>query len=383
MKITGIKGYPLDFPQRPSWGYAKGWVDSAPALVIEIQTDEGISGLGEGYGPPLPILEMIRSLCEPVVVGADPFRTEDLWARMHHNARDFGSTSGAIAAISAIDIACWDIKGKALGVPVCLLLGGAVRTELPCYASAVRYQRDPENPTVLACPTDLALEFVGKGFAAIKMTIGLLEPDKDLERVRCVREALPPEIDLMIDANQAYTVRQATIVGRALQDLGVDWFEDPLPPDDLFGYETLRSRLTISLAGGESLSTRAGFREVLTRHLLDIILPETGLAGGLTECKKIVDMAHAFGVACSPHGYASVVGTAAAAHLAAVLPFQASPMQQALLPFEYSPSPFGRLDDLLVEPFELQQGVLQVPLHRPGLGVELNPEALKAHLLVF
>lgn len=381
MKITHIEGYPLDFPQQPAWGYAKGWVESAPALLVEVHTDEGISGLGEGYGPPLPILEMVRSLCAPVVVGADPFRTEDCWSRLYHDARDFSYSGTALAAISAVDIACWDIKGKALGVPVCTLLGGAVRTELPCYASGVRYLRHPDDPNRLADPAELALDFVSRGFQAVKMTVGMIDPAEDLKRVRRVREALPEGVDLMVDANQAYTARQATGVGLALQDLNVTWFEDPLPPDDLPGWEALRSRVSLALAGGETFSTRSGYREALVRHLLDIVLPETGLAGGLTECKKIVDMAYAFGVECTPHGYASAVGTAAAMHLAAALPFQPSAAHPSLLPFEYAPGSFNRVGDLPVRPFGFENGVLQVPVDRPGLGIELDRDAVLRRLI--
>ena len=381
MKITGIDTYALEFPQRPSWAYAKGWVDSAPALLIEVHTDEGISGLGEGYGPPAPIAAMIKSLCEPIAIGTDPFRVEDLWTRLYHNGADFGASSGAMAAISAIDIACWDIKGKALGVPVCTLLGGPVRTELPCYASAVRYQKHQDKSGELADPEDLALSFATKGFKAIKMAVGLLDISDDLKRVRRVREALPLDVDLIIDANQSYTARQATRVGLELEQLDVTWFEDPLHPHDLSGYEVLRARLTIPIAGGESLTTRTEFREVLTRRLLDILQPETGLAGGLTECKKIIDMAYSFGIECTPHGFASVVGTAAALHLAGAMPYQPSPTRPRLLPFEYAPKPFNRLSDLLTQPFDLNEGVLQVTVDRPGLGVDLDREALNRSLM--
>ena len=387
MKITRVDAYALDFPQEPAWAYAKGWVSSAPALLVEVHTDEGITGWGEGYGPPQPIAAMLRSLCEPVVIGADPFRTEDLWQRLVHDARDFAASSTAMAAISAIDIACWDIKGKALGVPVCALLGGAVRSALPCYGSAVRYLRKPgaaANSSAaqdLADPVDLALQFAGLGFGAIKMTVGLLPVAADLERARRVREALPATVGLMVDANHAYNVRQATQVGLALQDLAVLWLEDPLPPEDLPGYEVLRQRLSLPLAGGEALIGRSGYREVLVRHLLDIILPETGLAGGLTECKKIVDMAYAFGIEATPHGYASAVGTAAALHLAASLPYQPSPTQPDLLPFEYAPAPFSRVADLPLLPFDFHDGVIQVPLDRPGLGVEVDREALKRRVM--
>jgi D-galactarolactone cycloisomerase len=380
LKITRIETYPLAFPQRPAWGYAKGWVESAPALLVEVHTDAGLSGWGEGYGPPGPIEAMIRSLCEPAALGADPFRTEALWSRLYHDARDFGAASTALAAISAVDIACWDIKGKALGVPVCALLGGPVREELPCYASTVRYLRDPAGEARLADPAELALDFAGRGHAAIKMAVGLLPPPEDLARVRRVREALPDTVELMVDANHAYTARQAAQVGAALQDLDVAWFEDPLPPDDLPGYESLRRRLSIPLAGGEALGGVAGFREVISRRLFDIILPETGLAGGLTECKKIVDLAYAFGVECTPHGYASAVGTAAALHLAAALPPQPSAARPNWPPFEWAPEPFNRANSLLATPFDLEAGNIRVPLDRPGLGIEIDRGALSAAL---
>jgi D-galactarolactone cycloisomerase len=377
MKITSIDTFPLSFPQDPEWGYSKGWVTNAPALLIEVHTDEGISGWGEGYGPPMPVAEMIRDLCEPVVIGADPTMNEALWSRLIHDARDFSSSGTALAAISAIDIACWDIKGKSLGVPVCRLLGGPVRTELECYASAVRYLRASPGSEDLADPADLATRFVSEGFGAIKVAVGMLDQKEDLDRVQKVVEAIPGGVRVMVDANQAYTCRQAVEMAGALRDLGVTWFEDPLSPDDIPGWRSLRSRVDIPLAGGETLSTRAGYRDFLSDRLLDIILPETGLAGGLTECKKIVDMAYAFGVECTPHGYASAVGTAAAIQLASALPYQPSAVSSMLLPFEFAPEPFGRVADLLVEPFELSGGTLKVPLDRPGLGIEIDRQALK------
>lgn len=380
MKLTRVVTYPLDFVQEPAWAYAKGWVHNAPALLIEAQTDEGINGWGEAYGPAKPIAAMVENFCEYAVIGADPFRTEDLWARLYHDARDFGASSIALAAISALDIACWDIKGKALNVPVCTLLGGHVRTELECYASSVRYLNARDGQT-LQDPVELATEFEAQGFNAIKMNIGWLDPNQDLQRVRRVRRSLAQDTQLMVDANHAYTSRQAVEVARKLQELDVMWFEDPLAPEDFSGLEALRERTTIALAGGETFAGRAGFQQVLTRHLLDIVLPEVGLAGGLTECKKIADMASAFGVQVTPHGYASVAGTAAAIHLAAALPFQPSPVRPNPLPFEYSPAPFHRFGDLLVEPFQVKNGMLHVPIERPGLGIEIDRNALQRRLM--
>ena len=381
MKITQISTYPVDFPQEPSWAYSKGWVTSAPALLIEINTDEGVSGLGEAYGPPRAVEALIQDFCAPSVIGADPFRTEQLWGRLVHGARDFGTTGPAMAAISAIDIACWDIKGRALEVPVCTLLGGAVRSELTCYASGLRYLRDPHNTDALADPAPLAERFVEEGFASIKMSVGLLDPRDDLERVRRVKESLPPGVGLMVDANHAYTARVAKEFGAALEDLGVAWFEDALPPDDLPGYESLREAVSLPLAGGESLLGRAGFRDVLTRRLFDVVIPETGLAGGLTECKKIADLAWTFGVECTPHGYAGVVGTAAAIHLAASLPPQPPSESATPLLFEWAPEPFSRLGGLAVDGFDFDHGKIRVPLDQPGLGVELDRAALKERLM--
>ena len=135
------------------------------------------------------------------------------------------------------------------------------------------------------------------------------------------------------------------------------------------------------MAGGEALSNRTSFREFFTRRLWDIAIVEVGLAGGLTECKKIIDLAETFGVECATHGFSSVAGTAAALHLAAVVPGPPSRGQTDCLPFEFAPPPFDRLADLMVEPFEVQDGTIQVPLARPGLGVELNREAVRRRLL--
>ncbi len=381
MKITRISTYLVGFPQVPIWAYSKGWVTSAPVLLIEVHTDEGVSGLGEAYGPPRAVEALIREFCEPTVLGADPFKTEELWGRLVRDAWDFGAPGPALAAVSAIDIACWDIKGKVLGVPICTLLGGPIHTEFECYASGIRYTRRPDGAEGFADPVPLAERFAEEGFAAMKMSVGLLDIHGDLDRVRRVRESLPSEVGLMVDANHAYTSRVAKEFAAELEDLGVRWLEDALPPDDLPGYESLREGVGIPLAGGEALLGRSGFRDVLTRRLFDVVIPETGLAGGLTECKKIADLAGTFGVECTPHGYASVVGTAAAIHLAASIPVPLPSGGAKPLPFEWAPEPFSRLGGLAIDGFDFHRGKIRVPLDRPGLGVELDRDALQNRLL--
>jgi D-galactarolactone cycloisomerase len=376
MKITSVNGYVLNFPQDPPWGYSKGWVTSAPTLLIELSTNEGISGWGESYGPPRPIFEMIQNLTSLNVIGSDPFQTEKLWAMLRHEIRDHSQGGIAMAAISAIDIACWDIKGKALNAPVCKLLGGPVREELECYASAIRYTKDPDQSDSLADPVTLAKIFVDQGFSAIKLAIGMLSISEDIVRIKRVREFLPPDVDLMIDANHAYNSRVAIELAKQIENLDIFWLEDPLAQDDLPGYQSLRQSTSIPLAGGETLSGRPAFRDVLAENIFDVLIPETGLAGGLTEAKKIFDLSDVFGVGCTPHGFASVVGTAAAIHLAASHAPNPSSTRSETLPFEWTPSPLDRFGDLAITPFECANGKIAVPIERPGLGVEIDRDIL-------
>ena len=381
MKITGVKGYALDFPQNPPWGYSKGWVDSAPLGLIEVQTDQGLIGWGEAYGPPGPVLRMIDDFCDDVVVGFDLYRTEALWATLRHHARDHSQSGVALAAISALDIACWDIKGKALGVPVCTLLGGAVREKLDCYASAIRYTREDNDDTV-ADPLPLVERFFEAGYGAVKMAIGLLDLASDVERVRRVRAHLPDNVGLILDANHAYTVRAAKRLVGLIGDLDILWLEDPLPQEDIPGYQLLRKATAMPLASGETLATRSGFREALLAGVFDVMLPEVGLAGGLTEAAKVWDVAATFGVECTPHGYAGAVGTAAAVHLAASRCAQPWPGAPAPLPFEWTPAPGDRFGDIATDPLRCTNGEVEVPLDRPGLGIDINRDARQKCLRV-
>ena len=377
MKITGIEGYMLDFPQDPPWGYSKGWVTSAPTLLIEVSTDEGITGWGEAYGPPGPIHELIQNLSGPNVTGADPFETEKIWGMLRHEIRDHSQSGIAMAAISAIDIACWDIKGKALNTPVCKLLGGPVHETLHCYASAIRYTKDPDQSDALTDPVVPAKRYLEQGFSAIKLAIGMLDISEDIERIKSVREFLPSDVDLMIDANHAYNSRTAKQLAKQIEDLDIFWLEDPLSQDDIPGYRSLRASTSIPLAGGETLSGRPAFRDILVEDIFDVIIPETGLAGGLTETKKIFDLTDVFGVGCTPHGFASVIGTAAAIHLAASHAPNPFTTGSESLPFEWTPPPLDRFGNLAIDPLRCVDGKVVVPIERPGLGVEIDRDALR------
>ena len=377
MKISNINGYVISFPQNPPWGYSKGWVTSAPTLLIELSTDSGIVGWGEAYGPPKPIYEVIQSFFSESIFGVDPFETEKLWGKLRHEIRDHSQGGVAMAAISAIDIACWDIKGKALNTSVCSMLGGAVRTELTCYASAIRYTKDPDQSDSLVDPVVPARVMLDQGFSAVKLAIGMLSIGDDLARIKRVREFLPSDIGLMIDANHAYTSRAAIELANKLEAIDIFWLEDPLAQDDLPGYHSLRQATSIPLAGGETLSGRPAFRDILLENVFDILIPETGLVGGLTEAKKVFDMSDTFGVECTPHGFASVIGTAAAIQLAASHAANPFSSGSRSLPVEWTPPPLDRFGNLALNPLRCQDGKVAVPLDQPGLGVEIDRDALR------
>ena len=377
MKISNVNGYVINFPQNPPWGYSKGWVTSAPTLLVEILTDEGIIGWGEAYGPPKSIYEVILSLFPEIIADANPFETEKLWSNLRHEIRDHSQGGVAMAAISAVDIACWDIKGKALNTPICKLLGGPVRTELTCYGSAIRYTKDPDDSNKLQDPIQPARVMLDQGFTSIKLAVGLLDIGDDLGRIKRIRDFLPSDIALMIDANHAYTPRTAIELVKRLETMDIFWLEDALSQDDLPGYKSLRRSTSISLASGETLSGRPAFRDILLGNIFDVLIPEIGLVGGLTEAKKIFDMSDTFGVECTPHGFASVIGTAAAIHLAASHAPNPSSPGSVSLPFEWTPSPFDRFGNLAVDPLIFHRGKVEVPIDRPGLGIEIDRNALR------
>ena len=237
---------------------------------------------------------------------------------MYNRMRDYGQKGVAIAAISGVDIALWDIKGKALGLPIHALLGGAFRDRVRAYATGLYFRRVDDQPAALARE---AAAYAAQGFTAVKMKVGLgLAADR--RNIQAVREAIGPDITLMADANHAYDAKEAIRVGRVLEQAGAYWFEEPVSPEDVDGYVEVKAALDLAIAGGEAEFTRWGFRELLRRRAVDIVQPDTCSAGGLTECKRIMALASAFGVQYTPHVWGSAVGLTASLHLAATVPGQ-------------------------------------------------------------
>jgi D-galactarolactone cycloisomerase len=345
-----------------------------------VSTDAGIQGLGEAFyfgGPAGIVAQMMDSAFGPLIVGQDPFDTSVLWDRLYNWTRDQGMKGVTISALSAIDIALWDIKGRALDLPVYKLLGGAYRKMARAYATGLYEPQDV--PSVTAALVEEALGYVRDGFAGIKLKIGY-GLDTDTRYVEAIRQAIGKGVYLMVDANHAYNASEAIRLAQELERFGVYWFEEPVPPEDIEGYLEVKRNTSILIAGGECEYTRYGFRELINRRAVDILQPDLCAAGGFTEMSKIVAMASASNLPVIPHVWGTNVGLAASLQFFAALPhfperrFPAEPF------FEYDRSPHPLRDGVTVERFAMENGCLPIP-NRPGLGVTLDMDFVERHAL--
>jgi len=376
MKITDVITHQLSVPVDEPFTSSRGWVyKTKGALVVEVQTDEGITGWGDCYGPAAVAKAVVDSLLKPSVIGCDPFDVEVIWERLYNKVKDYGLTGMTISGISGVDIALWDIVGKACGKPVHKLLGGCFRARIEAYATGL-YFKDMARVTEEAVAE--ARMYSEQGFRAVKMKIGLGDMKKDLTRIAAVREALGPDRLLMVDANHCYNVPQAITLGREMERLGVYWFEEPISPEDLDGYVEVSRALDMAVAGGENEFTKFSFRAILDKRAMDIIQPDVCAAGGLTECKKIAALAQAAGVQCVPHAWGTAIGLAATLHFIASLP-DCPPCLvpiPPLLEFEQTFNPFR--DDLAASRITHRTGWVDVPTG-PGLGIEIDRDVLKQY----
>jgi L-alanine-DL-glutamate epimerase-like enolase superfamily enzyme len=341
----------------------------AQSCLVKITTEDGTVGWGEGHAPlgPRATAAVVQDVLAPLLLGQDPLAIEMLWERMYGSMRLRGHVAGyQLEAIAGVDIALWDLAGKLTGLPAYRLLGGPFTTELLTYASGVPGRTVEERAAS-------AERFIADGYTAMKASIGRGNLDEDLAAVAALVETVDGRADVLVDAHGAYASHTALYVGRELQRMGVRWLEDPLPPEDVEGYVALAAALEMPVAAGETECTRWQFEERLRQKAVDLILPDICRAGGITEGRKIGTVADLHNVRWAAHvSMGTSVHVAAAAHLAAA--------SANFLIFEFSstPNPIG--DTLLTRPLRPEHGILRVP-DGPGLGIELDEEKLKQHLL--
>lgn len=369
MKIRTIEPIPLRY-QIPSgaYGSARGLVPARATCLVRMETDDGLLGLGEAFGPPLVIAAQVREL-SPIFLGADPFDHEKLWAVATNGRYHWGRTGLHIAALSGLETACWDLMGKATGLPIAKLLGGWNRDTVTAYASTGYFCEDPGGYRRLI----EAAASEGFGLIKIKCGDGLRS---DLERIDLVTEIAGPETGVMVDLNGNYTADLALQLAPALEARQVVWLEEPVPPEDFVGYARLRAGSRVPLASGEADALRIGFRDLVTQRLVDVVQPDVTTCGGLAEAKAIVRMAQTWNVRFSPHVWGGAIAIAAALQLVAATPLHPHVGREpAPLLFEYDRGPNALRDELLTTPFQVAGDQLTIP-RGPGLGVELDWDAV-------
>jgi D-galactarolactone cycloisomerase len=376
MKVTDVVCHLLQSKVDKPFTSARGWLyTTRSSCVVEIRTDDGVTGWGECYGPAAVAKAAIDTQLAARAKGRDPFDVEVIWEDLYNRVKDYGLAGITIAAISGIDIALWDIMGRATGKPVHKLIGGACRDQLVPYATGL-YFIDMARLTEEA--VEEAQAYAAQGFRAIKMKIGLGDLKKDLERVAAVRRAIGPGIRLAVDANHCFSVPNAIRLGRMLEEHDILWFEEPISPEDHDGYVEVTRALDMAVAGGENDFTRWGFRDIIARKAMDIVQPDLCAAGGFSECRKIAALASAFGVECVPHAWGSAIGLAATIQFLAALPDQPPAFRPMppMLEFEQTPNPLR--DELAREPIVQREGIVAVP-RGPGLGIEIDRAVLERY----
>jgi L-alanine-DL-glutamate epimerase-like enolase superfamily enzyme len=363
LKITDLKTYAVKGRHWPRF----------PWVFVEVETDEGITGLGESLlYKSSGIREAVHNL-GGLIIGENPFEVERLWERMYR----FG---GAPPAISGIEIALWDIIGQSLGVPIYKLLGGRCRDRVRVYCDGF-FRGAEYTPDDY---TEKAVAAVKQGFTALKMDIDEPLPSTQelsraispaelhltIDMVEAVRKAVGPDIELAIDAHGAFDVSTAITLGKKMAPYDLLWFEDPVSQGNLAAMAKVAEAIDVPVCTGELLRSRYEFRELFERQAAEIIMPDIAYTGGILEMKKIAAMADTYYIPVAPHNMAGPVATVASLHLCACIP------NFLVLEFQLGDVPWR--DDIISEPIAIEGGYLKLP-EKPGLGIQLNKKEIAKH----
>ena len=353
MKITDIKTF-LMMAGSPASKESTSW-SKRNWCFVKVYTDEGITGLGEGSGWPKVVETAINDL-KPIVIGEDPMNIERIWQKMLVSTMGAGMTgTPGSGSMNAIDMALWDIKGKALNTPVWNLLGGKVRDRIRAYGHA----KTPER----------ALELKERGLTAVK-TGGV---HRTVEKVDAIRKAVGDEMDIMVDAHGPpwFTTKDAIIIGKALEPYKLLFYEDPVPPDNIEALQRVQDNVDIPIAAGERHSHIWGVRQLIEREIVDVVQPDTGRIGGISQMMKIAAMAEAHYITVAPHsGSLGPVAEYAAIHVLAAIP------NALILERVHDDVPVRY--EVTLPHIETINGHIEVP-NRPGLGVDIDEDVVLAH----
>ena len=375
MKITRITSHVLGYDLPEPLGYSQQYYHKRTAHLVEVETDEGITGWGECFGAgniALANKGIVEQVIQPMVLGMDPLDRDVIWHKVYNLMRDHGQKGMPLQSLSGVDIALWDIAGKVAGMPLYQLIGGAHRDRIEVYGYGMMLRPEGAD-SLVARFTDEAAAIKGMGFKATKMKVGL-GPKDDVRLIEAVRRGVGDDYRFIIDANHAYTTHDAFYVGRAMAEFDPYWFEEPVAPEDLDGYRELRRGLRVNISGGEAEFNRWGWRTLLESRGLDIAQPEVCALGGISEYLRVLALCHAHFTPVVNHVWGSAVAVATNMHLLAAMP----PLPGGLHPWEpmleFDTTHNSFRDDLLTTPLDIQgqvaanNGTVALPMG-PGIGV--------------
>ena len=391
MKITSVRPWIVTGPEEKVDGQAgERSSHMAKYVFVQVETDEGLTGWGEittypGVIANRTIAAALREL-DGLLRGDDPRDVEALWHKVFRAYTYLGTRGAVTAMISGVDIACWDIKAQALGVPVYELLGGKIRDNVPLYT---HFQYDQTVERMV----ENAVAEVGRGSVAIKTDPFIAaggqlmldrhtaytngEIERDLENtgvamIEGIRKAVGPDIQVLIDAHSMYNVPTAVRLAKRLAPYDITWFEEPCPPESYDALEAVRNQVPTRLCVGERLYTRFEFLPILNRRLSDYIMPDVTWTGGISELKKIATLAETFYIPISPHDASGPVNLMAGAQVSITTPnFYRIEARRVKLDF---------YNAFLEEPLTIDGDAVVIP-NVPGLGVKLNLDYLKSHVI--
>jgi L-alanine-DL-glutamate epimerase-like enolase superfamily enzyme len=373
LKIADITAIPTSFPL-PKEGSVRLGIGRAikrDAVIVKVRTESGLVGWGESHAGRAPgaVAALINTTLRTLVLGMDATDVVGVWNRIYsRQLASHGMGAGCSLAMSGLDMALWDIRGKAVGWPLYKLLGGAQRP-IPAYAGGVSLGFQDPRDLIAEAKTH-----IDAGFRAIKLRLGDTVND-DIDRVEAAREAFGEDIEILTDANVGYTLEDVRRVMPALEDLGVRWLEEPFPAHDYRSYATARSFGTVPLAAGENHFTRFEFSRLIEENSVDVIQPDLSKSGGITECLRIAAMASAHKLQVHPHTSMTGINMAASIHFLAAIDnggyFEGDVSRDNLF-----------RDELTSKPYELAKDGTVRPLEAPGIGVEVDEEFLVKHPVI-
>lgn len=375
MKIAAVHTHLLEHRLDRAFESASMRFDRRQHCLVEIVCEDGTTGWGECLGPALPNAAVVKAYAG-ALIGRNPLETEKLWLELYNLLRDQGQRGLTVTALSGIDIALWDIKGKHFDAPISMLLGGRFRESVRAYATGSFRTEGVDRVE------SIAAEVAGyrrEGFHAVKIKIGF-GVEEDLKVIEAVREAIGPDLRLMIDANHGYDALEAVELGKRAAQYGIDWFEEPVVPEQLGAYRAVREGQPIPVAGGETWHGRYGMLEPIATRAIDIVQPDICGTGGFTEMRRIADLAAMHGVRLVPHVWGTAVQIAASLQfMAALLPNPPRPEPiEPIMEFDRTENPFRQA--VVKTPLEHEGGIVPIP-SGPGLGIEIERAALKEFAL--